>query len=186
RKQKRTRIAVQRPQNEEANAVVRNERRTKMRHEVNDEAVQPPPSADLDAAAIEPPHNSQLHAAAENERRSKHRHEVNVEEIQPSPNAEVNPAGAEIIANAETAPLNPLPENAAAAARIETFPPNDAPAVAQINQLDENADAAVDPPSQGVAVIDDVLVTPQDCGIEVVEATSAEEELISRELNEST
>ncbi|MED6203515.1 hypothetical protein PIB30_116333, partial [Stylosanthes scabra] len=52
--------------------------------------------------------------------------------------------------------------------------------------LDENADAAVDPPSQGVAVIDDVLVTPQDCGIEVVEATSAEEELISRELNEST
>ncbi|MED6227033.1 hypothetical protein PIB30_109506, partial [Stylosanthes scabra] len=52
RKQKRTRIAVQRPQNEEANAAVRNERRTKMRHEVNDEAVQPPPSADLDAAAI--------------------------------------------------------------------------------------------------------------------------------------
>ncbi|MED6165627.1 hypothetical protein PIB30_101405, partial [Stylosanthes scabra] len=179
RKQKRTRIAVQRPQNEEANAAVRNERRTKMRHEVNDEVVQPSPSADLDAAAIEPPHNSELHAAAENERRSKHRHE-------PPPNAEVNPAGAEIIANAEAAPLNPLPENAAAAARIETLPPNDAPAVAQINQLDENADAAVDPPSQGVAVIDDVLVTPQDCGIEVVEATSAEEELISRELNEST
>ncbi|MED6129204.1 hypothetical protein PIB30_105614, partial [Stylosanthes scabra] len=97
----------------------------------------------------------------------------------PSPNAEVNPAGAEIIANAEAARLNPLPENAAAAARIETLPPNDAPAVAQINQLDENADAAVDPPSQGVAVIDDVLVTPQDCGIEVVEATSAEEELIT-------
>ncbi|MED6202948.1 hypothetical protein PIB30_110687, partial [Stylosanthes scabra] len=72
---------LQRPQNEEANAAVRNERRTKMRHEVNDEAVQPPPSADLDAAAIEPPHNSELHAAAENERRSKHRHEVNVEEI---------------------------------------------------------------------------------------------------------
>ncbi|MED6226992.1 hypothetical protein PIB30_109176, partial [Stylosanthes scabra] len=44
----------------------------------------------------------------------------------------------------------------------------------------------IDPPSQWVAVIDDVLVTPQDCGIEVVEATSAEEELISRELNEST
>ncbi|MED6117096.1 hypothetical protein PIB30_106747, partial [Stylosanthes scabra] len=52
--------------------------------------------------------------------------------------------------------------------------------------LAENADAAVDPPSQGVAAIDDVLVTPQDCEIEVVEATSAEEELIRRELNEST
>ncbi|MED6139139.1 hypothetical protein PIB30_081073 [Stylosanthes scabra] len=42
--------------------------------------------------------------------------------------------------------------------------------------LTENADAAVDPPSQGVAAIDDVLVTPQDCEIEVVEATSAEED----------
>ncbi|MED6112763.1 hypothetical protein PIB30_064605 [Stylosanthes scabra] len=99
----------------------------------------------------------------------------------------VNHAGAEIIAAAaEAAPLNPLPENPAAAAPIETLPPNAAPAVAQINQLAENADAAVDPPSQGVAAIDDVLVTPQDCEIEVVEATSAEEELISRELNEST
>ncbi|MED6129247.1 hypothetical protein PIB30_106087 [Stylosanthes scabra] len=98
----------------------------------------------------------------------------------------VNPAGAEIIANAEAAPLNPLPENPAAAAPIETLPPNDAPAVAQINQLAENADVAVDPPSKGVAAIDDVLVTPQDYEIEVVEATSAEEELIRRELNEST
>ncbi|MED6176077.1 hypothetical protein PIB30_084437 [Stylosanthes scabra] len=138
---------------------------------------------------------TKFNAAAENERRSKHRHEVNVEEIQPPPNAEVNPAGAEIIANAEAAPLNPLPENPtvakaaplnplpenpAAAAPIETLPPIAAPAVAQINQLAENADAAVDPPSQGVAAIDDVLVTPQDCEIEVVEATSAEEELISR------
>ncbi|MED6162880.1 hypothetical protein PIB30_074607 [Stylosanthes scabra] len=42
--------------------------------------------------------------------------------------------------------------------------------------LAENADAAVDPPSQGVAAIDDVLVTPQECEIEVVEATSAEED----------
>ncbi|MED6211615.1 hypothetical protein PIB30_075447 [Stylosanthes scabra] len=58
--------------------------------------------------------------------------------------------------------------------------------LSQINQLVENADAAVDPPSQGVAAIDDVLVTPPDCGIEVVEATSAEDELISRELSEST
>ncbi|MED6148106.1 hypothetical protein PIB30_050067 [Stylosanthes scabra] len=39
---------------------------------------------------------------------------------------------------------------------------------------------------EGVAAIDDVLVTPQDCEIEVVEATSAEEELINRELNKST
>ncbi|MED6188804.1 hypothetical protein PIB30_089363 [Stylosanthes scabra] len=148
RKQKRTRIAVQRPQNEEDNAA--------------------------------------LDAAAGNERRSKHRHEVNVEEIQPPPNADVNPAGAEIIANAEAAPLNPLPENPAAAAPIETLPPNDAPAVDQINQLAEKADTAVDPPSQGVAAIDDVLVTPQDYEIEVVEATCAEEKLISRELNEST
>ncbi|MED6211856.1 hypothetical protein PIB30_077622, partial [Stylosanthes scabra] len=186
RKQKRTRIAVQRPQNVEANAAVRNERRSKMRHEVNDEAVQPPPSADLNTAAIEPPHNSEVNAAAGNKRRSKHRHEVNVEEIQPPPNTEVNPAGAEIIADAEAAPLNPLPENPAAAAPIETLPPNAAPIVAQINQLAENADAAVDPPSQGVAAIDDVLVTPQDCEIEVVDATSAEEELISRELSEST
>ncbi|MED6174244.1 hypothetical protein PIB30_067267 [Stylosanthes scabra] len=186
RKQKGTRIAVQRPQNEEANAAVRNERRSKMRHEVNDKAVQPPPSTDLNAAAIKPPHNSELDAAAGNERRSKLRHEVNVEEIQPPPNAKVNPAGAEIIANTEAAPINPLPENPAAAAPIETLPPNDAPAVAQINQLAENADAAVDPPSHGVIAIDDVLVTPQDCEIEVVEATSAEEKLISRELNEST
>ncbi|MED6163965.1 hypothetical protein PIB30_085081 [Stylosanthes scabra] len=50
----------------------------------------------------------------------------------------------------------------------------------------KNADATVDPPSQGVAAIDDVLLTPPDCGIEIVEATSAEEELISRELSEST
>ncbi|MED6109687.1 hypothetical protein PIB30_035955 [Stylosanthes scabra] len=186
RKQKRTRIAVQPPQNVEANAAVRNERRSKMRHEVNDEAVQPPPSADLNAAAIEPPHNSEVNAAVGNERRSKHRHEVNVEAILPPPNAEVNLAGTEIIADAEAAPLNPLPENPAAAAPIETLPPNAAPAVAQINQLDENANAAVDPPPQGVATIDDMLVTPQDCEIEVVEATSAEEELISRELSEST
>ncbi|MED6127053.1 hypothetical protein PIB30_084393, partial [Stylosanthes scabra] len=125
-----------------------------------------------------------VNAAAGNERRSKHRHEVNVEAIQPPPNTEVNPAGAEIIDDAAAAPLNP--ENPAAAAPIETLPPNAAPAVAQITQLAENADAAVDPPSQGVAAIDDVLVTPPDCEIEVVEATSAEEELISRELSEST
>ncbi|MED6125438.1 hypothetical protein PIB30_068518 [Stylosanthes scabra] len=44
----------------------------------------------------------------------------------------------------------------------------------------------VDPPSQGVAAaIDDVLVTPPDSGIEVVEATSTEEELIRREMSES-
>ncbi|MED6116698.1 hypothetical protein PIB30_102650, partial [Stylosanthes scabra] len=96
--------------------------------------------------------------------------------MQPLPNAEANPTGAEIIADAEATPLNPLPENPAVAAPIETFPPNVAPVVAPMNQLVENADAAVDPPSQGVAAIDDVLVTPPDCGIEVVEATSAEED----------
>ncbi|MED6141434.1 hypothetical protein PIB30_103385, partial [Stylosanthes scabra] len=90
-----------------------------------------------------------------------------------------------IIADAAAAPLHPLPENPAAAAPIETLPPNAAPAVAPINQLPENDAAAVDLPSQGVAAIDDVLVTPPDSGIEVVEATSAEEELIRRELSES-
>ncbi|MED6114417.1 hypothetical protein PIB30_080045 [Stylosanthes scabra] len=105
--------------------------------------------------------------------------------MQPPPNAEVNPTGAEIIADTTATPLNPLPENPAAAAPIETLPPNATPDVAPINQLAENADAAVDPSSQGVAAIDDVLVTPPDCGIEVVEATSAEEELIRRKLSES-
>ncbi|MED6135039.1 hypothetical protein PIB30_042511 [Stylosanthes scabra] len=133
RKQRRTRITVQPPQNEE-----------------------PPRNAELNAAAMQPP-----------------------------PNTEVNPTGAETIADAAAAPLHPLPENPAAAAPIETLPPNAAPAVALINQLAKNVVAAVDPPSQGVAAIDDVLVTPPDCGIEVVEATSAEQELIKRELSES-
>ncbi|MED6129361.1 hypothetical protein PIB30_107222, partial [Stylosanthes scabra] len=103
RKQKRTRIAVQRPQNEEANAAVRNERRSKMRHEVNDEAVQPPPSADLDAEQLS------LHIIQSFMLQQKTKEDPN---------------------------------------------------------LAEYADAAVDPPSQGVAAIDDVLVTPQDCEIE--------------------
>ncbi|MED6175276.1 hypothetical protein PIB30_076919 [Stylosanthes scabra] len=83
-----------------------------------------------------------------------------------------------IIADAASGPLHHPLENPVAAAPIETLPPTAAP-------LPENAAVAVDPPSQGVVAIDDVLVTPPDSGIEVVEATSAEEELIRRELSES-
>ncbi|MED6146475.1 hypothetical protein PIB30_034703 [Stylosanthes scabra] len=53
-------------------------------------------------------------------------------------------------------------------------------------QREQSLKMTIDPPPQGVAAaIDGVLVTPPDSGIEVVHATSAEEELIRRETSES-
>ncbi|MED6198251.1 hypothetical protein PIB30_064336, partial [Stylosanthes scabra] len=127
----------------------------------------PPPNAELNAAAMQPPPNAEI-----------------------NPNATIEPHAESLSLNADAAaaPLDPPPENLAAtaplpqdaAAPIDTLPPDAAPA------LPENAAAAVDPPPQGVAVaIDQVMATPLNSGIEVVQATSAEEEYIRREMSES-
>ncbi|MED6146474.1 hypothetical protein PIB30_034702 [Stylosanthes scabra] len=53
-------------------------------------------------------------------------------------------------------------------------------------QSEQSLKMTIDPPPQGVAAaIDGVLVTPPDSGIAVVQATSAEEELIRREMSKS-
>ncbi|MED6138828.1 hypothetical protein PIB30_078167 [Stylosanthes scabra] len=99
--------------------------------------------------------------------------------MQPPPNAEINPA-AVIEPHAESSSLNAEINADAAAAPIDTLPPDASPA------LPENDAAAVNPPPQGVAAaIDHVMATPPDSGIEVVQATSAEEEYIRREMSES-
>ncbi|MED6128734.1 hypothetical protein PIB30_100824 [Stylosanthes scabra] len=160
---------MQPPQNKEVNPAGANERRSKKRHEVNIAAVQPPQNTEVNDAAVQLPQSAEINPAATIE-----------------PHGESSILNAEIIADAASAPLHPPLENPVAAAPIETLPPTTAPAGAPINQLPKNAATAVDPPSQGVAAaMDGVLVTPPDSGIEVIQATSTEEELIRREMSES-
>ncbi|MED6157813.1 hypothetical protein PIB30_027071 [Stylosanthes scabra] len=157
---RRTRIPLQRQQNEEVNPPERNERMSKKKHEVNAEDEQPPLYADVNTEQ-------------RNERRSKHRNDVNAAAVE-QPNA------AAVIQPPQSSELN-----ADAATNVDP-------------QEDGNHEDVPVNPQEGVDAIttakeitgrdqihEDVHVTPQDCQIEVVQATSAEEEITKQDLIKS-
>ncbi|MED6193492.1 hypothetical protein PIB30_019965 [Stylosanthes scabra] len=165
--EQRTRRLLQRQQNAQVNPPARTERKSKKKDEVN-------------AADEQPPQHANVDAEQRTERRSKQRNDVNAAAATVTqPPQGSDPPQPHTAAAAVTEPLNnsdhPQPDAAP--------PQHVAAEINPVNPQEVSFFLICSTNKETAPIHEDVQVTTPDSGIEVVQATSAEEELISRELS---